>query len=150
MNGAGAFRRGVAGNTAGKGELLEEPLKTGLVLADVRIDLAVGAFEIGVAHHRRTAVPGAGDVDHVQVVLLDDPVQVDIDEVLPRRRPPVPEQHVLHIGEHQWPLQQRVVEEIDLPDRQIVGGAPVGVHLIEQFGRHMVTPFDSGRGDLSP
>jgi hypothetical protein len=78
MNGAGAFRRGVAGNTAGKGELLEEPLKTGLVLADVRIDLAVGAFQIGVAHHRWTAVPGAGDVDHVQVVLLDDPVQVDI------------------------------------------------------------------------
>jgi hypothetical protein len=25
MDGAGAFRRGVAGNTAGKGELLEEP-----------------------------------------------------------------------------------------------------------------------------
>ena len=25
--------------------------------------------------------------------------------------------------------------EINLPDRQIVGGAPIGVHLPEQFGR---------------
>jgi hypothetical protein len=47
--------------------------------------------------------------------------------------PQCPEQHVLHIGERQWPLQQRIVVEIDLPDRQIVGGAPVGIHLMEQF-----------------
>ena len=32
-------------------------------------------------------------------------------------------------------LQQRIVVEIDLADRQIVGGAPVGVHLVEQLGR---------------
>ena len=92
------------------------------------IDLAVGAFEVGVAHDRRAAVPGAGDVDHVEVVFLDDPVQVHVDEVLPGRRAPVPQQHVLHVRERQRPLQQRIVVEIDLADRQIVGGAPVGVH----------------------
>ena len=130
---ARALRRGVAGNAAGKRELQEELLQPGLILADVGIDLAVRAFEIGVAHDRRAAVPGAGDVDHVEVVLLDDPVQVHVDEVLPGRRAPVSEQHVLHIRERQRPLQQRIVVEIDLADREIVGGAPVGVHLVEQF-----------------
>ena len=72
---ARAFRRGVAGNAAGKRELLEELLQPGLVLADVGIDLAVSAFEIRITHHRRTAVAGAGDVNHVEVVFFDDPVQ---------------------------------------------------------------------------
>ena len=132
---ARALRRGVAGNSAGKRKLNEELLQPGLVLADVGIDLAVGALEIGVAHDRRAAVPGTGDVDHVEVVFLDDPVQVHVDEVLPRGRAPVPQQHVLHIRERQRPLQQRIVVEIDLADRQIVGGAPVGIHLAEQFRR---------------
>jgi hypothetical protein len=34
-------------------------------------------------------------------------------------------------GSSGW-LQQRIVIEIELSDRQIVGGAPVGVHLVEQ------------------
>ena len=130
---ARALRRGVAGNAAGKRELQEELLQPGLVLADVGIDLAVGALEIGVAHDGRAAVAGAGDVDHVEVVFLDDPVQVHVDEVLPGGRAPVPEQHVLHVRERQRPLQQRIVVEIDLADRQVVGGAPVGIHLVEQF-----------------
>src|SRR5450631_3303376 len=52
--------------------------------------------------------------------------------------PPVSQQHVLHIGERQRPFQQRIVVEIDLADRQIVGGAPVGVDLVEQARREGV------------
>jgi len=52
----------------------EELLKPGFVLADVGIDLTVSALEIGVAYHGRTAVAGTRDVNHVEVVLLDDPV----------------------------------------------------------------------------
>ena len=59
----------VAGNAAGKRELREQPLQAGFVLADVGVDLAVGALQVGVGNQRRPAVPGAGDVDHVQVVL---------------------------------------------------------------------------------
>ena len=132
---ARALRRRVAGNAAGKRELEKQLPQPGLVLADVGIDLAVGALEVGVAHDGRAAVPGAGDVDHVEVVFLDDPVQVHVDEVLPRRRAPVSQQHVLHVRERQRPLQQRIVVEIDLADRQVVGGAPVGVHLVEQVRR---------------
>ena len=130
---ARALRRGVAGNSSGKRKLKKELLQPGFILADVGIDLAVGALEVRVAHDGRAAVPGAGDVDHVEVVFLDDPVQVHVDEVLPGGRAPVSQQHVLHVRERQRPLQQRIVVKINLADRQIVGGAPVGIHLVEQF-----------------
>ena len=44
---------------------------------------------------------GAGDVEHVEVVLLDDPVQVHIDEVLTRRRAPVSDHQRLHVRQLQ-------------------------------------------------
>ena len=90
-------RRDVAGNAAGKRELLEQLFQPGFVLGDVRINFAPGAFEIDVAHNRRAAMTGAGDVEHVQVILLDDPVQMHIDEVLPRRRAPVSDHQRLHM-----------------------------------------------------
>ena len=66
MNAARRFRGNVAGNASGEAELLEQPLHAASVLADVRIDLAVGAFEIGVSHKGRAAMPRADDVDHAQ------------------------------------------------------------------------------------
>jgi len=95
----------MAGDPAGKRKLNEQLPESGLILADVGIDLAVGTLEISVAYDSRAAVPGAGDVDHVEVVLLDDPVQVQVDEILPRGCAPVAQQHVLHIRERQRPLQ---------------------------------------------
>ena len=134
VNRARRLRRDVARNAAGEGELLEQPLHPVLVLRDVGIDLAVGAFQVGVRHQPRPAVARPGDVDDVQVVLLDDAVQVDVDEVQPRRRAPVAEQARLDVRQRERLLQQRIVVEINLPDRQIVRGAPIGVHLAEQFG----------------
>ena len=126
--------RCVARNASRKRKLNKELPQPGLVLADVWIDLAVGALEISVGHDGRAAVSGAGHVNHVEVVFLDDPVQVHVDEVLPGGRAPVSQQHMLHIRERQRPLQQRIVVKINLADRQIVGGAPVGVHFAEQVG----------------
>ena len=63
---AGRLGRHVAGNAAGKRELLEQPLQPRLVLGDVRVELAVGPFQIRVGHQRRPAMTGAGNVDHVQ------------------------------------------------------------------------------------
>ena len=62
-------RRNMAGNPAGKRELFEQLFQPGFVLADVRINLTVGAFEVSIAHQRRAAVPGTGDVEHIQVIL---------------------------------------------------------------------------------
>ena len=59
------------------------------VLRDVRVDFAVGPFQVGVGHDARGAVSRPGDVDRVEVVLLDDAVQVDVDEVQARRGAPM-------------------------------------------------------------
>ena len=133
-------RRDMAGNPAGKRELLEQLFQPGFVLADVRINLTLGAFEVNVAHDRRAAVTGTGDVEHVQVILLDDPVQMHIDEVLARRRAPVSDHQRLHMRQFQRLAQQRIVVEINLSDGQVVGGAPVGVHLAQLVGTECPVP----------
>ena len=102
------------------------------------IDLAVGAFQIGVGHQPRPAVARPGDVDHVQVVFLDDAVQMDVDEVQPRRRAPVAEQARLDVRQRQAALQQRIVVEIDLADREIIGRPPIGVHLSQHVGAEAI------------
>ena len=129
---------------------MKELPKPRLILADVRIDLAVSAFKIGVAHDRRAAMARARDIDHVEVVFFDDSIQVHINEILSRRRPPVAEQHVFHIRKRQWPLQQRIVVQINLPDREVVGRPPVGVHLVEQFGAVKSSCFHSSRSWVVP
>ena len=114
---------------------MKEFPQPGLILADIGINLAVGALEIGVAHKGRTAVARTGDVNHVEIVFFDDPVQVSVDEILPGRRAPMSEQHVFDIFEFQRAFQQRVVVKINLADGEIIGGAPVGVHFLEKFRR---------------
>ena len=126
---ARTLRRGMAGNTAGKGKLLKKLLKPGLVAADVGIDFAVGALEVGMGHDGRPAVSGAGDEDHVEVVFFDHPVQVRIDEVLAGSRTPMPQLQMLHIPERERPSQQGIIPEINLADRQIIRRAPIGVDL---------------------
>ena len=76
--------RGVAGDAARERELLEEPLHARHVLARRPGRSRCRSLQVGVADQRRPAVARARDVDHVQVVILDDPVQVDVDEVLAR------------------------------------------------------------------
>ena len=127
VDGAGRLGRHMTRNSAGKGELGEEPLHPLLVLRDVWIDLAVGPFEIGVGDQSRAAVSGAGDVDHVKVVLLDEAIEVRVDEIEAGRRSPMSEQARLDVLLLERLTQQRIVEEVDLADREIVGRAPVGV-----------------------
>ena len=88
------------------------------------VELAVRSFEPGVRDQPRTAVSRPGDVNHVETELLDDPVAVDVDEIQPGSRAPVPEQPRLDVLQPQRLFQQRIVEEVDLADRQIIGGAP--------------------------
>ena len=144
VNGAGRRRRDVARNAAGEGELLEEPFHPGFVLADVGIDLAVAALEIGVGDQRRAAMAGTGDVDHVEIMQSDRPVQMDVDEILPRRRSPVSDHQRLDMRQRERLAQQRIRVEIDLTDREIVRGAPVGVKL-PQFVRVQELPAPSRR-----
>ena len=123
----GRLRRDVAGDAAGEGELAKQPAQALLVVADVRVDLRVGPLEVDVGDDPRAAVAGPGDVENAEVAQADDPVEVRVDEVQPGRRAPVPEQPRLDVLDLQRLAQQRIVEQVDLSDRQVVGGAPVGV-----------------------
>src|SRR5450432_4112056 len=120
----------MAGNSSGKRKLQKELLQPRLILADVGIDLCVRALEISVGYDRWPAVSGARDIDHIEIVFLDDAVQMNIDEILPRGCAPMTEQHSLHVSERQRPLQQRIVVKINLSDRKIVRRPPIGIYPV--------------------
>ncbi len=126
--------RDVARDPAGERELAEEPAHPGLVPADRRVELGVRALEVGVGDDPRAAVAGAGDVDRVEVARPDRAVHVRVDEVQPGHRAEVAEQARLHVLGPERLAQERVVEQVDLTDREVVGGAPVGVQQL-QLGR---------------
>ena len=70
--------------------------------------------------------------------LRDHAVQVHVDEVQARRRAPVAEQPRLDVLARERLAQQRVVEQVDLADRQVVGGAPERVEIAELRSRERV------------
>ena len=74
-----------------------------------------------------------GDIDHVEVILLDRAIEMRIDKVLPRRSPPMPQQSRLHMLQLERLAQQRIVKQLDLPDGEIIRRPPVGIDLIEKF-----------------
>ena len=74
---------------------------------------------------------GPADEDHIQVVPFDDPIQMDIDEIQSRRRAPMTQQARLDVLDRQGLPQQGIVEQIDLSHREIVGGPPIGIHLLQ-------------------
>ena len=125
--GAWRLRRHMARNPARKRELGEKPLHALHILRDSWIDFAVCAFEIGVGDQPRSPMPGAGDVDHIKIEFLDQPIEMRVNEVEARRRAPMPEKARLDVLLLERLTQQGVVEQVDLTDRQIVGGAPVSV-----------------------
>ena len=128
---AGGLRCYMAGNTAGEGEALKELLHSLLIPGDIGIHLRVAAVQPVLGHHGVAAVAGAGEIDHVQVVPLDDPVQVRIDEVLPGAGAPVTHHGLLDVAPDERTLQQGVIQQIELAGGQIVGSTPIGVDLPE-------------------
>src|SRR5579859_1568978 len=119
---------------AGERELFEELLHACFVLRDVRVDLAISAFEPRVGHYAGTAVARAHNVNHIQVTLLDHAVQMHIDEIEARRGPPMAEQARFHVLLLERLLKQRIVIEVDLADGEVVGRAPPGIHLAKKLG----------------
>ena len=106
----------MAGNAAREGELLEQPFHAPFVLRDIGIHFAVGPFQVGVRHNPRPAMAGPGNIDHVEILFFDDAVEMHVDEVQSRRRPPMTEQPWLDMSALQRLLQQGIVVEINLPN----------------------------------
>ena len=105
VNGTRRFRRDVARDAAGEGELFEQFLHPRFVLRDVRINLAVGALEISLRHQPRPAVTWAGDVEHAQIAFANEAVEMNIDEVQTGRCAPMAEQSRFDVGRAQSPLE---------------------------------------------
>src|SRR5581483_9685874 len=118
-------------------ELPEEAAHAVLVLRDRRVQLAVAALEVGVGDETRAAVAGTRDEDRAQVALLHHPAQVRVQEVQAGRRSPVAEQARLHVLRADQLAEQRVVEEVDLPDGEVVRCAPVRVEQPELLVHHV-------------
>ena len=129
------LRRDMRADVPGEGELLEELLHPLVVLALIRIDLRVRAFEIGGTKHARGAVTRTGHEDHVQVVALDHAIEMRPHERERRARAPVAKQAVLHVVGLQGLLEQRVVLEIDHSDGEVVARAPPGVDQAQLLAR---------------
>src|SRR5207249_6554580 len=73
-----------------------------------------------------------GDIDHAQIPLFDDSIEMDVDEVQSGRRPPMAEQPWLDMLALERLFEQRIIIEINLANRQIVRRSPIGIHPLEQ------------------
>src|SRR5712692_9847451 len=80
-------------------------------------------------------MPRPGNVKHVQVMLLDQPVEMDPDETLAGVGPPMPEQAALDMLGPKRLLEQRIIAQVKHPDAQIVAGPPVRVDQLDLLGR---------------
>jgi len=135
VDGAGRLGGRVAAHAARKRELSEQLLHAFRIARQVGIELGVAAFEPRVCHERRASVAGPGDVDHVEVMPVDDAIEMGVNEIQSGRGPPVTEQSRLHMPGLERLAQQRVVEQIDLPDRQVIRRTPPGVDASQLVGR---------------
>ena len=74
---------------------------------------------------------GAGDVENAQVALANGAIEVGVDEVEPGSGAEVAEESRLDVLGHKRFPEERVVQQVHLPDREVVGGAPVRVDELE-------------------
>lgn len=74
-------------------------------------------------------------------MLLDQPIEVDIDEIQPRCRTPVTQQSRFDLLKPQRLVKQPVSIEVDLPYGKVVRRTPVGMHLAQLFLRQRLFGF---------
>ena len=65
--------------------------------------------------------------DCIQVVLVDQPIEVNVREAQSGARPPVAEETLLDVLVLQRFTQQRIAPQVDHPGREIGAGPPVRI-----------------------
>ncbi len=76
---------------------------------------------------------GPGDIDHIEVILLNDPIKMQVDEILARCRTPVANHQRFYMPELERLFKKWIVVEVNLTDRQVISCPPVCVELVDLF-----------------
>ena len=79
-------------------------------------------------------MPGPGNVERVQVVLLNQPVEMDVGEGLAGIRAPVTQHAWLDVLDLERLTEQGVVLEVQHPQAQVEAGTPISVYLPQFIG----------------
>src|SRR3989344_4122730 len=116
----------MTGDASRKRKLLEQPFQTAFVLRDVGIKLTVGSLQISVCHQTWSTVTWTSDIENIEVILLNDAVEMYIDEIQTWRSAQMAQQPWFHMFQLQGLFEQRIIVQINLADRQVVGGSPIG------------------------
>ena len=133
VNRTGRFGCRMARNASRERKLREQFFHPLFIFRNIWVKLAVGSFQIGIGHKRRTAVSGPRHKNHVQIILFDDPVHMHINEIQTWSRSPVSQQSRLDIFRRQRFFQQWIVVQVNLSDREVIGR----VEVIIDFAQHV-------------
>ena len=111
--------RDVAGDPVQAGKLPKKANQAIGITFHREIKLGVGAFQIRLRHHRGPAMTGTGDKQPVQVVQIDQANEVHVDQVQPRRGPPVTQQPRFQVRQGERLLQQRLASILDAATQDV-------------------------------
>src|SRR5215468_3191650 len=113
MDTSGCFGSRVAADPAGERELLEETLHSRQIFAHRRVDFRICSFQVGVGQNSRRSVTRSREENRIQVILVDQPVEVDVGEGLAGVRAPMTQQSSLDMLSLQRLAQQRVFLKVE-------------------------------------
>ena len=117
----------MAADTARKRKFFEEFAQSVFVFALVRVDFGVSALQIARPQNARCSMALSSQENHIQVVLLDQLVQVNVGERKAGNCSPVAQEPVLDVLWLQRFSKQRIVLEINHSETQVLASAPIGM-----------------------
>jgi hypothetical protein len=76
-------------------------------------------------------VAGPDNIDNVEIIACDDPIEMDTEHVEPRRGAPMPEQAWFDMLAAKRFFEERIVHQVNLADRQIIECSPISIHSLK-------------------
>ena len=125
------FRRRVWSNSSREWEDLTQVFETFFILRNTWIQFSVWTIQVWIRYHYLPTMTWSFNVEHIQVVFIDGPVQVSIDKVLPRYCTPVSDWVSLQVVFNDFTLQQRVIFQVHLSSWNVVGCTPPSIYFIQ-------------------
>src|ERR1700676_795484 len=120
MHGVRCMRSAVTGDASGRGKRTKEKTHTVDVLRNLRMHVGIRPLEVGASVKRRPSVAGSRDVNNIRIGFADQAVQMHVDEILPGRCAPMPQQTRLDVLFPEWLPQHGIVEKKKMPTPKII------------------------------